>query len=98
MPIAIMSLKSFWERHRAHRWAGTAALPNKAATPQPFQPLTHQQSIAILADTVEWLMDETRATLAMPDGPLKDLRKAELRARDQSLFRDFRRLVKNQES
>ena len=97
MPIAIMSLKSFWERHRTHRWAGTAALPCKPATPKPFQPLTHQQSIAILDDTVQWLMDEARATLAMPDGPFKEWRMAELRARDQSLFRDFRRLIGKQE-
>ncbi len=93
-----MSLKSFWERHRTHRWPGTASLPYKPATPKPFKPLTRQQSIAILDDTVQWLMDEARATLEMPDGPLKQWRKAELRARDQSLFRDFRRLTGNQES
>jgi hypothetical protein len=97
MQIAIMSLKSFWERHRAQRWAGTAALPPKARTPKSFQPLTRQESIAILDDTIQWLMDEARVTLAMPDGSLKERRKAELRARDKSIARDFHRLIREQE-
>jgi hypothetical protein len=96
MQIAIMNLKSFWERHRAQRWAGTAALPAKARTPKPFQPLTRQESIAILNDTIQWLMDEARITLAMPDGPSKERRKAELRARDKSIARDFQRRIREQ--
>ncbi len=92
-----MNLKSFWERHRAQRWAGTAALPSKARTPKPFQPLTRQESIAILDDTIEWFMDEARATLVMPDGRSKERRKAELRSRDKSIARDFQRLIREQE-
>jgi hypothetical protein len=42
-------------------------------------------------------MDEARATLAMPDGSLKEWRKAELRARDKSVARDFQRLIREQE-
>ena len=93
----IMNLKSFWERHRAQRWAGTAALPVKARTPKPFQPLTREESIAILDDTIHWLIDEARITLAMPDGPSKERLKAELRARDKSIARDFQRLIREQE-
>ena len=92
-----MNLKSFWERRRAQRWAGTASLPAKAKTPKPFQPLTRQESIAILGDTIQWLMDEAGATLAMPDGSLKEWRESELRARDKSIARDFQRLVRDQE-
>lgn len=92
-----MNLKSFWERHRVQRWAGTAALPAKARTPKPFQPLTRQESIAILDDTIQWLVDEARATLVMPDGPSKERRKAELRARDKFIARDFQRLIRGQE-
>jgi len=97
MQIAIMNLKSFWERHRAQRWAVTAALPPKARTLKPFQPLTRQESIAILDDTIAWLMDEARATLLMSDGPSKQRRKAELRARDKSIAREFQRLIREQE-
>ena len=92
-----MNLKGFWERHGAQRWAGTAALPSKAGTPKPFQPLTRQESIAILDDTIQWLMDKARATLVMPDGPPKERRRAELRARDKSIARDFQRLIREQE-
>ena len=97
MQIAIMNLKSLWERHRAQRWAGKAAQPAKAETPKPFQPLTRQESIAILDDTIHWLVDEARITLAMPDGPSKEQRKADLRARDKSIARDFQRLMRKQE-
>jgi len=92
-----MNLKSFWERLRAQRWAGTAALLARARAPKPFQPLTRQQSIAILEDTIQWLVDEARITLAMPDGPSKERRKADLRARDKSIARDFQRLIRKQE-
>jgi len=92
-----MNLKSFWERHRAQRWAGTAALPLKARTPTPFRPLTRLESIAILDDTIQWLMDEARITLAMRDGPWRERRKTELRARDKSVARDSQRLIREQE-
>jgi hypothetical protein len=97
MQSAIMNLKSFWERHRARRWAVTASLSDSARTPKPFQPLTRQESIAILDDTIEWLMDEARTTSEIPDGPAKERRNAELRARDKSIARDFQRLIREQE-
>jgi hypothetical protein len=96
MQIGIMNLKSFWERHRAQRWAGTAALPVKARTPTTFRPLTRQESIAILDDTIQWLRHEARAALLM-SGQSKQRRKAELRARDKSVARDFQRLIREQE-
>jgi len=92
-----MNLKSYWERHRAQRWSLTAARPTKARLPKPFQPLTRNESIAVLNDAIEWLMDEARVTVLMPEGPSKERRKAELRARDQSLARDFHRLIREQE-
>jgi len=95
--IALMNLKSFWERHRAQRWTVTAALSAKARIPKPFQPLTRDESIAILDDAIQWLIDEARATLLMSDGPLKKRREAELRARDKSMARDFQRLIRQQE-
>ena len=88
---------SFWERHRAQRWAGTAALPAKTRTPKAFQGLTRQESVNVLADTIRWLKTEARATLAMPDGPSKERRRAELRARDRSIARDLMRLTGEQE-
>ena len=92
-----MNLKNLWQRHRAQRWAGTAVPPVKTRTPRPFQPLTYYESIVILEDTIEWLMDEARATLAMPDGPSKERHMAELRARDKSIAHDFQRLIRKQE-
>jgi hypothetical protein len=92
-----MNLKSFWERHRPQRWAVTAALPSKARPPKPFQPLTRQESIAILDDAIQWLIDEAIATLLMPKGPWKERREAELRARDKSMARDFHRLIREQQ-
>jgi len=98
MPIMVMKLKSFWERHRARRWAGTAELPLpvKARTPKSFQPLTHRESVVILEEAIQWLLDEARTTLALPNGPAKERRWAELQARDRSMARDFRRLVREQ--
>ena len=92
-----MNLKSFWERNRAQRWATRAVPPLKVRTPTPFQPLTRDESIAILDDTIHWLVDEARATFIMPDGASKERRRAELRARDKSIARDFQRLVREQE-
>jgi len=97
MQIAIMNFKSFWERQRAQRWAGTAGAAAKPRIPNPFQPLTRQQSIAILDDSIQWLTDEAQAMLMMPDGESKERRRAELRARNKSIARDFYRLVKQQE-
>ena len=95
----VMKLRSFWERYRAQRWALTASarLPVAARTPKPFQPLTRDESIALLDDAIEWLIDETRATLALPNGPSKVRRWAELRARDKCMARDFKRLARQQE-
>src|SRR3974377_601367 len=90
----VMKLESFWERHRARRWALTdvVPLPVKTSTPQPFVPLTRDESIEVLDDSIQWVLDEARATMAMPDGPAKERRWAELVARDKSLVRDFLRL------
>jgi hypothetical protein len=71
-------------------------VPAEPGTPKPFEPLTLDESIAVLDDAVQWLVDETWAALALPDGPSKDLRLAELRARNKSMVRDFERLIKKQ--
>jgi hypothetical protein len=42
-------------------------------------------------------MDEARTTSEIPDGPAKERRNAELRARDKSIARDFQRLIREQE-
>jgi hypothetical protein len=97
MQIAIMNLKSLWERHRARLWAIAVAPPSKGRTRRPYQPLRRNESIAILNDTIQWLMDEARATMLMPDGLSKERRMTELRARDKSIARDFQRLVREQE-
>ena len=99
MPIMLMKLESFWERHRARRWAPIAGarLSVEARTPKPFQPLTRDESIAVLDDAIQWLIDETRTTLAMPNSPAKLRRWAELRARDKCMARDFKRLARQQE-
>jgi hypothetical protein len=62
-------------------------------TPKPFQPLSHHESILVLEDAVQWLMDEAKSTIGMPEGPAKRRRWAELEGRDQSLVRDFQRLL-----
>ncbi len=97
--MTFMKLKSFWERHLAQRWTRTVALPmpGQAKILKPFQPLTQDESIAILDDAIEWLIDEIKATQAMPDGPFKERRRAELRARNKSMARDFARLVREQQ-
>ena len=94
-----MKLKDLWERYRAQRRALTLAVPSplERRVPKPFEPLTHYESIAVLEDAIQWLIDEARTTLAIPNSPSKDRRKAELRARDKSMARDFARLVMDQE-
>ena len=92
-----MNLKSFWERHRAQRWATNAVPRTELRTPRPFQPLTRDQSIAVVNDVIEWFTDEITTMLAMPDGPSKEHRRAELRARHQSMIRDYERLVVGRE-
>ena len=97
MQIATMNLRYFWERHKPQRRALTAAPSPNARTPKPFQPLTRDESILILDDAIQWLLDEAKATFLMSDGPSKERREAELRARDKSMHRDFQRLIKEQE-
>jgi hypothetical protein len=92
MQIAIMNLKSFWERHRARRWTVTAAPSAQARAPRRFQPLTREESIVILEDSLRWLTEEAKAMLVMRDGASKERRRAELRARHESIARDCRRL------
>ena len=96
--MTFMKLRSFWERYRAQRWVPTAGtrLPVEATTPKPYQRLTRDESIAVLDDAVQWLLDETRTALAMPDGSAKARRLVELWARDRSMARDFGRLVREQ--
>ena len=98
MPIIVMKLKIFWERYRAQRWAPTAGarLPLEGKTPKPFQPLTHEESRAVLEDATQWLIDQTRTMLTMPDGLAKERRWAELRARHKSLVLDSLRLARDQ--
>ncbi len=98
MPIMVMKLVSFWERHKARRWSLTEVvpLPVKASPSKPFQPLTRDESIEVLDDAIQWVLDETRATMAMPDSPAKERRCGELVARDMSLARDFLRLAREQ--
>ena len=93
-----MNLKALWERYRAQRQVPTPALvlPIHVRPPKPFQPLTRNQSIAVLEDAIDWLMNEARATLAMPNGRSKQRRFAELRARDKAMARDYRRLARGQ--
>lgn len=93
--IAIMNLKSFWERHRGRRWTVTATPSTREEAPKPFRPLTRDESIAILDDTIQWLMDEARATFIMSEGPSKERRQTELRGRDKSIARDFQRLMRH---
>ena len=91
--ITFMKLKAFWELCVGRREEGVALSPlARAKTPKPFQPLTRDESIVILDDAIEWLRDEIRTTLTTPDCPFKELRLAELEARDQSMNQDFRRL------
>ena len=100
MPITVMKLKSFWERYRAQRWAPTAGArrPVETGAQKSFRPLTSDESIAVLDNAIAWLIDETMATYAMPNGPRKERRWAELRGRDKSMARDFQRLVRGQAS
>ena len=95
-----MKLRTLWERYMAQRRALTAALPPllEARTSKPFTPLTREESTAILDEAIRWLMDEARSTLAMPNGPSNERRRAELRARYRSVTRDYLRLAKEQES
>ena len=94
-----MNLKLLWERYKAQRRVFVAAQPVSVERRgvKLFQPLTLSESVAILDDAAQWLIDEARTTLAMPDSPSKDKCKAELRGRNQSMGRDFARLVRNHE-
>ncbi len=91
-----MNLKSFWERHRARRWAIAAVPSCKERAPKPFRPLTRDESIAILDDTIQWLVDEASAISSMSEGASKERRLAELRGRDKSIARDLQRLIRRQ--
>ena len=91
-----MKLRALWERYRIQRRGLTVAVSPKPRRPKPFQPLTRDESIAVLEDAIQWLINEAKGTFALPKGPYKELREAELRARDNSLARDFARLVRQQ--
>lgn len=94
-----MKLKALWKRFRLQRRAPavTLSVPFEPRRPRPFQPLTQDESIAVLDDALQWLGDELRATLTLPDGPDKERRYAELRARDKAMCRDFVRLLRRQQ-
>jgi hypothetical protein len=94
-----MKLRILWEHYRAQRRVlmGPRSGPVEPTRPKPFQPLTHDQSVAILDDAVQWLIDQAKANMAMPTGPSKDRRRAELRGRHESMVREFSRLVRKQE-
>jgi hypothetical protein len=99
---AVMNLKLLWERYKAsHRVRLVtplqAEVPVAVRGPKPFRSLTHDESLAILEDAIEWLVDEAKTTLAMPNGPGKNRLRAELRGRHESMIRDFARLVREQE-
>ena len=96
--MMVMRLKALWERFRSDGRAHTVApmVAEKPRSPKPFQPLTHDESVEVLDDAIQWLIDETRATLAMPNGPSKIRRWAELRLRDRCMAKDFKRLLKEQ--
>ncbi len=93
MKTKTMKLRALWELC-VERWEEATALsqPVGAKALEPFQPLTRDESIAILDEAIQWVLDETRTTLAMPDCPFKNQRLAELQARDQSMDQDFQRL------
>ena len=93
-----MKLKNLWELWQAHRRSLSRPLPRprRAMAPRCFEPLTRNQSIAVLEDAIQWLMDEAKAALAMPEGAARERRRAELRGRDKSMARDFARLMRQQ--
>jgi len=94
-----MKLKALWERYRAQHSALAVPMPPpiEERGPRPFQPLTPEESVQILEQAIQWLIAEANATEAIPNGPSKDRRRSELRARDKSMARDFARLVKEQQ-
>ena len=99
-----MNLKLLWERYKASHRMRLVAPPLQAEVPvavrgpKPFRSLTQDESVAILEDAIEWLVDEAKSTMAMPNGPGKDRLRAELRGRHESMIRDFARLVREQEN
>ena len=99
MAMTFMRLRALWERCRSHGRAHTVALPvlEKPRVVKAFQPLTHDETVAVLDDAIQWLIDETRTTLALPNSPAKLQRWAELRARDRCMARDFKRIMREQE-
>ena len=90
-----MKIQALWERCRIRAWAPRPAGRAQAETrtPKPFQRLSHNESVAVLEEAVQWLIAEAKSTLEMPEGPAKRQRWAELEGRDQSLVRDFQRLL-----
>jgi hypothetical protein len=93
-----MKPKTLWERRRlqCRTLKVDARPPAGTRTPEPFQPLTRLESMAVLDETIQWLIEETTALLMMPSCPFKELRRAELRARDSSMRRDLLRLQRSQ--
>jgi hypothetical protein len=94
-----MKPKALWERYRSRRRTPTVALSRhaKAITPKPFQPLTYRESVAVLKDAIQWLEVEMVITFALPNGPFKQRRLAELQGRNESMARDFEQLSRKQQ-
>lgn len=82
---------NFWQRHKRQRGA-IRALPGNRIAPKPFEPLSREQSLAVLLEASYWLRAQEAAVLLMPDGPAKRRREAELLARDRCVERDYQAL------
>ena len=98
MRTLFVKIRALWERCGTRHWALAPAsrLPGQARTPTRLPALTRDEFTALLDNAIQWVIDETKAVRAMPNGPSKERRWAELRARDRSMARDFERLVREQ--
>ena len=88
-----------WKSHLGRRGTQGASpsSPAKARAPEPFEPLTHEESRALLLAALDWLERETWVMLAMPDGPAKEQLQSEFRGRERSMLREYERLVRERE-
>ena len=96
MPAVFMKTKSISHGGYGIHSGAYKALPRRVEVimPKPFQPLTRDESMAVLEYAIHWLMDETRTMLAMPVGSKKEHCRAELLGRQRTLSRDLERLVR----
>lgn len=96
VPVGVMKTKPITHGgYGIHRGAYKAMPPRvEVSLPKPFQPLTRDESMAVLENAIHWLMDETSTMLAMPIGSKKEHCRAELLGRERTLSRDLERLVR----